>query len=787
MDSTEQKLAKLNRLYRFISQVNQALVKVKDEETLFKEACRIAIEVGNFRMAWIGWIDPNTNLLVPLVHAGAENGYLTQISISALNNSYEGRGPTGNSLRKGSYVVCDDIEYAPEMAPWKDAAIARGYYSSISLPLKKGGAVVGAFCLYAGTKNFFDQDEIDLLKEATDDISFGIQVIESEKMRLRSQEEAIRIYREKETILNRINDAIVSVDTEWRYTFLNEAALATHPAGRDEILGKVIWDVHPEMKGSIFWDMYHKSMQEKRVLRLEGFYEPMNTWFSVKSYPSVDGLTVFYRDITEEKEAQQKIITSEKRLRKAQELGRLGYWIWNIGSDKLWASGEAMKIWGFGQEEGMVPVKDVMQCVLDKEKLVMAETDLMRENKDYNIEIRIKPYRKNEIRFINAQAELERTESGALLRVSGTLKDITETKTYQQEIINEKQLSDNIINSLPGIFYLYTRAGKFLRWNKDFEKVSGYSGADIANMSPLDFFDETEREMLEKKIEDTFTFGQETVIANFLSRDGEKKPYYFTGKFIDYEGQSCLMGVGIDFSELKKAQELIKETTDQLRQLTAHLQSIREEERKRIGREIHDELGQQLTAIKMDIAWIDKNTTADNEVVKKKLQNVIGLLDGSHLSIRRILSELRPGVLDNLGLVEAMEWLSRQFTSNTSILSTFECTEKNPKISEAVATCVFRVYQESLTNIMRHASASEVKTSVEVKENKIIIGITDNGKGFDQVAIKGNKSFGILGMKERVLSLGGEFELNSVLGAGTKIKVSLPAIQQNENQITQQK
>src|SRR6185369_8000827 len=134
---------------------------------------------------------------------------------------------------------------------------------------------------------------------------------------------------------------------------------------------------------------------------------------------------------------------------------------------------------------------------------------------------------------------------------------------------------------------------------------------------------------------------------------------------------TCLMGVGIDFSERKMAQEEIEKTTEKLRELTAHLLSVREEERKRIGREIHDELGQQLTAIKMDVSWIDKKIPEPTAVIKNKLKNIITLLDGSNQSIRRILSELRPGILDDYDLVEALEWLDDQFTANTGIAVKF--------------------------------------------------------------------------------------------------------------------
>jgi len=132
--------------------------------------------------------------------------------------------------------------------------------------------------------------------------------------RREAEQEVIKVYKEKETVLNRINDAVVSVDNEWRYTFLNDAAMVTHPLSKDETLGKVIWDIHPGMSGTIFWEKYHEAMSLRKVVEIEDYYAPMDTWFSVKVYPSSDGLTIFYKDITSGKKAEQELSKSLKEI-----------------------------------------------------------------------------------------------------------------------------------------------------------------------------------------------------------------------------------------------------------------------------------------------------------------------------------------------------------------------------------------------------------------------------------------------------------------------------------------
>jgi signal transduction histidine kinase len=234
------------------------------------------------------------------------------------------------------------------------------------------------------------------------------------------------------------------------------------------------------------------------------------------------------------------------------------------------------------------------------------------------------------------------------------------------------------------------------------------------------------------------------------------------------------MGLGINIMERVKAQEEIKQTTEKLRLLTAHLQHIREEERKRIGREIHDELGQQLTAIKMDVAWIDKQTPKETSHIKNKLQNIITLVDASNSSIRKILNELRIGVLDHHGLIEALQWQGQQFTNNTGVAIELNFSEASLQVKESVATCIFRVFQETLTNITRYADAKKVTSSISLKDNIIYFTIADDGKGFDIEKLKSKQSFGIMGMKERVASVNGSFELTSLPNKGTSIAITIP-------------
>ncbi|MDB5279892.1 MAG: domain S-box protein [Ferruginibacter sp.] len=653
---SEEKIIKANRLYLFISQVNQVIVKLSDEASLFNEVCRIAVDIGQFKMAWIGLTDEASQYLVPAVYAGNGKDYLANLSIPATANGSQSHGPTGTAIRQGMHVVCNDIQTAPEMAPWRISALDHGYLSSIALPIKKSGKVIGAFSLYAAVKNFFSKEEIDLLLEVTQDISFGLEIFEREKLRTEAEAMVLK--------------------SKQQYTMLTEIS----PVG-----------------------IFHTD-------------ESGNTTFVNPRWCQIAGLP-----------AEQA-----------------------LGNGWLQAVHEH-----------------------DRTNVLANWQEATKNHQPSSMEYRF-VHNDTSVRWVLGQATPEKDATGETIGYVGTATDITALKNAENAIAKEKELSDSIINSLPSIFFLYNKAGKFLRWSKNMENVTKYTPQEIARMHPLDFYDDSDKPMIAEKIANTLQTGADAVQADLLLKTGEKIPYYFTAKTVEYEGDVCLAGVAIDFTERTKVQEEIKLTTEKLRRLTDHLQNIREEERKKIGREIHDELGQQLTAINMDVAWIDKKIPEENVLVKMKLKNIIQLLNGSNQAVRRILTELRPLMLDDYGLTDAIAKLAKQFTDTTGIPVHLLDEAGEINVTEQVANCIFRACQESFTNITRYAQANNVMMRLSTTHNTVHVSITDDGIGFDIASIQYGKSFGILGMKERIISQGGIFDITSTAGKGTKIAFSLP-------------
>lgn len=245
----EKRVIKFKKLYSFISEVNQMILRTSDEKALFQGVTEIAIRIGKFRMAWIGLLDTSTKTLVPVVHAGYEKGYLSKIRKITATLSAVGKGPTGEALRKGQHIVCNDIETDSRMIPWKEDAISRGYFSSIALPLKRKGRTIGAMSIYAAEKNFFTRDEIKLLREAAEDISFALDILEDKAIQKKSEEEIAFLYEIYDKVQLATSDTIWDWDIKENSVLFNKGIVESYGYPKEAMTSSVLWrekNIHPD-------------------------------------------------------------------------------------------------------------------------------------------------------------------------------------------------------------------------------------------------------------------------------------------------------------------------------------------------------------------------------------------------------------------------------------------------------------------------------------------------------------------------------------------------------------
>ncbi|HEX8948892.1 MAG TPA: histidine kinase, partial [Dissulfurispiraceae bacterium] len=234
-----------------------------------------------------------------------------------------------------------------------------------------------------------------------------------------------------------------------------------------------------------------------------------------------------------------------------------------------------------------------------------------------------------------------------------------------------------------------------------------------------------------------------------------------------------------EVTERKRIVEELKKSREQMRTFAAHLQRVREEERMQIARDIHDVLGQELTGVKMNLSWIAKRLpeagcAADSALFGERVKSLLSLVDHTIRTTRQIATQLRPGILDDLGLVAAIEWQVKDFRERTGISCIFISNAGHVDLGKERSVAVFRILQEALTNTLRHAEASEIHINLNEAHACCILEICDNGKGITDSEIAGRDSLGLLGMRERAFLFGGEVSITGSPSEGTRIMVSIP-------------
>ncbi|HTI08636.1 MAG TPA: PAS domain S-box protein [Puia sp.] len=448
-------------------------------------------------------------------------------------------------------------------------------------------------------------------------------------------------------IFERITDAFIAMDKNLCYTYLNKKAGELIHRDPASLIGKWVWDVFPDAIGSPTYLAFNKAMEEQRNMTNTDYYAPLDLWQENHLYPSPDGLSVFIRNVTEEKRREKKITDYKYAL-------------------------DQSSIVSITDEKGIIKYVNDNFCQVSK----YTAAELIGQNH----------------RIV-----------GSNYHPAAFISNMWET------ISNGKV------------------------WNGEFRN----------------------------RAKDGSIYWVDMTIVPFLNDRNE--PYEY-------------LELDSDITERKNAEALLAQSYQDIRQLAAHLQDIREEERTAIAREIHDELGQQLTGLKMDLSWIGKRKIVQEDIeVRQKVLTVMNLLDSTIKTVRRIATDLRPSILDDLGLIAAIEWQSQEFEKRSGISTTFVSTIDECKYSSVISIGLFRICQETLTNVARHANASKIRISLQEREDaNILLKIEDDGKGFEVGKIGAKKTLGLLGMKERTLMMGGQFRMDSHPGKGTTLSVTVP-------------
>lgn len=392
------------------------------------------------------------------------------------------------------------------------------------------------------------------------------------------------------------------------------------------------------------------------------------------------------------------------------------------------------------------------------------------------------------IRFV-----AEHGPNGEIVGALAIGRDVTRKRQLELELIRREQEYRTLAENSPDVIVRYDRDCRRTYVNQAYKVSTGDMEAEVLGKPPLEYWrlaSPEAREYTEILQRVMKTRAQKRIEVQLVDATGMRR--YFSMHLVPEFDQNSevvsILSVSIDMTDLKIAEQRREETSRQakrqLREFSAHLQAVREEEKAFMAREIHDNLGGTLTALKMDLNWLLDELSANKEAtsVLNHVESMSQLLDNAAVVTRRVITDLRPTILDDFGLLAALEWQAEQFQKRTGIQCRVACYENNPyELDKTQTINLFRIFQESLTNVARHSGASKVEVKLQHENQKIIMTINDNGCGLRGEHIASPTSYGMLGMRERTKQLGGRINFYSPPGGGFSVTVMLPRFTDHKN------
>ncbi len=386
-----------------------------------------------------------------------------------------------------------------------------------------------------------------------------------------------------------------------------------------------------------------------------------------------------------------------------------------------------------------------------------AEIDLIgRSGSSRPVELRVAPIFGSEQRRVGQVLVLRDLTERRLAAQASTLKDYRELLEHAHDAV--------LILSVDGTV---------LETNQRMRELYGFSAQEVAGLTLQVLSKEPAqaRRLLHTTLAEGGCRGFEMV---HLCNDGSEMVVEVNAAQVRYREQQAIMAINRDVTERRRAEHALQQSQSQLRRLAEHLQAAREQERVAVARTIHDELGQQLTALKLDLSWARKRLPAAAGTVDDKMVSMIRLVEEAIKTVQQLTINLRPSLLDNLGLAAAAEWLVAGLARRADIEMRLEIDPPEPEIDAELSVVLFRLLQESLNNVIRHASASQVRVSLRCNDEQAELRVRDNGIGISEQSANAPDSIGLIGMQERARSFGGSLTIQGFPGAGTNVTATLP-------------
>jgi PAS domain S-box-containing protein len=482
------------------------------------------------------------------------------------------------------------------------------------------------------------------------------------------------------------------------------------------------------------------------------------------------------RDLDLPQEAEARYRALVEQLAEAQALAHVGSWEWDLSTERLTWSDELYRI--FGLEPGSpVSYPDTLRYIHpdDHATIERLVAQALKDHQPFTCPQRVLRPGGAE-RMVEGRTRVEVDATGRAIRLYGTLQDVTERQRAEDAVRRAQQEFRDIFEYAEVGIFRASRAGRILLANQAFATLLGYDSPDELRALDLArdvYVDPDERARLVAEYE--HRRGGWTLEIEWKKRDGTRFWVLLSSHAVKDEGGGTRYFEAFvqDITDRRRAQQELKRSRRRLQGLATRLEEAREQERKVMAREIHDELGQSLTALRMDLAWLSGRLPADFPELAARARRMIEDTERTIQTVRRLATALRPPILDDLGLVAAIEWQTEEIARRAALRYTLDLPG-DVRLEEGLATAVFRILQEALTNVARHAGANAVRVSLQLRGDALLLEVSDDGRGIAPEQLEDRRSLGLLGMRERAMAWGGVLDVRRGPERGTAVLLRIP-------------
>jgi PAS domain S-box-containing protein len=625
---------------------------------------------------------------------------------------------------------------------------------------------------------------VKCLRRADGSVDCFVALLQDITERKRTEEH----FRFQARALSQVNDALIAVDNEYRITYGNAGAERLYGFKSGEVLGRRLEEViqygwfKPEDEPAAFDALSASGWWSGQNIQTQKDGGKIHVESSVSVLKDEGGHRVgllgVIRDITERQRLYNVLQESEERFRSFMTHLPGFAWIKDAEGRYVFMNTRLQNILQKHQDDWMGRTDDGLWPSEIAAEYKANDQRVLREGRELQI---VETWTwKGNVGYVLANKFPIFDAQGTPILVGGASIDITERKRAEEALRESEERFRQLAENIREVFWMNTADFKRMLyvspayehiWGRSPESLYRDRGYRIDSVHPQDrsrvlAVEQTQDQPFEVEYRIVRPDGSVRWIRDrgFPIKDPSGKVYRFAG-------------IAEDITERKTAEEALVATTEQLRALSGSLQLAREEERTRIARELHDELGSALTSLSWDLQGVDKMLSAAGRkagALRKKITSMTRLVDATIDTVRRIASELRPGILDDLGLMAAIEWHVEQLEAHSGITCQCDFPAENIDLSRKQTIALFRIFQEAMTNILRHAQATRVNIRIEEKEGQFVLQVSDNGRGITEEEKTGSRSLGLIGIRERAHLIGGKIKIDGVAGKGTVLTVQVP-------------